>query len=86
MGKQPANILLLDKLAALNTARLPVILLGDFNSEPQTAAIRLLAATLEDALVLLALNYALAYKKVHFKNSSYLCKKYENVDPQHPNG
>ncbi len=42
--------LLLDKLAALNTAKLPVILLGDFNSEPETVAIRLLAAQLDDAL------------------------------------
>lgn len=42
--------LLLEKLAVVNTQQFPVIVMGDFNSEPDTDAIRLLDAQLDDAL------------------------------------
>lgn len=44
--------LLLEKLAAVNTLHFPVIVMGDFNSEPDTEAIRWLDAQLDDALAI----------------------------------
>ena len=41
--------LLLDKIATINTAQLPVILMGDFNLEPDHESIQALSAEMQDA-------------------------------------
>lgn len=51
-AREQSSALLLRKLATINTQHFPVIVMGDFNSEPNTPAIQTLNAALDDALVL----------------------------------
>ncbi len=49
LAREQSSELILKKISDLNTANYPVILMGDFNSEPHSQAIKTLTSTFGDA-------------------------------------
>ena len=51
VARQQSAALILEKIKTLNTKNYPVLLMGDFNLEPESNPIKTITSTLEESLV-----------------------------------